>query len=124
MAGKSGPRKLLVASVGVATINYVLAGCDSMSTVANLVAAPGGSFNQGGAGGNPNIAGTPPTSGNLPLPPGGMRSDVPVAGNATMGGNAGAAGLGGGGEGGESNAAGQDGSGQGGDGAGGAGGMP
>jgi hypothetical protein len=31
MVGKKGPRKLLVASVGVATINYVLSGCDTVA---------------------------------------------------------------------------------------------
>jgi hypothetical protein len=113
----------LIASVGVATINYVLAGCDNTgSTSGNPIGAAGG-VNQAGAGGSPT---TPPTAGNLPLPQAGMRSDVPVGGNVSVGGNAGtdAGGAGGVGEGGESNAAGEGGDGQSGDGAGGAGGAP
>ena len=54
MVGKKGPRKLLVASVGVATINYVLAGCDPEGgpTAANLMVAPvAGAGGAGGAGG-------------------------------------------------------------------------
>jgi len=79
MAGKKGPRKLLVASVGVATINYVLAssGC---STVANLPAPHAGG--KAGAGGSASAgakssAGTGgfPTVANLPAPPDGGSSD-------------------------------------------------
>ncbi|HYJ07708.1 MAG TPA: hypothetical protein VEX18_01830 [Polyangiaceae bacterium] len=134
MAGKKGPRKLLVASVGVATMNYVLAGCDGMtSTSANLVAGPiGGSFNQAGTGGSVNLAGA--TVANLVAPPP-MGGNVSTGGSASMGGTVpqagnagteagGVGGVGGAGEGGESNTAGQDGAGQGGDDAGGAGGAP
>jgi hypothetical protein len=76
MAGKRAPRKLLVASLGVATINYVLAGCSGV-TVANLPAPPaGGKAGAAGskAGGTAGAsAGTPasggfPTVANLPAP--------------------------------------------------------
>jgi len=61
------PRKVLVASAGVATVNYVLAvGCDDslgkMSTIANLMPAPGGF---GGAT-VANLVAPPP--GPLPVP--------------------------------------------------------
>jgi hypothetical protein len=134
MAGKKGPRKLLVASVGVATMNYVLAGCDGMtSTSANLVAGPiGGSFNQAGTGGSVNLAGA--TVANLMAPPP-MGGNVSIGGSVSMGGNlpqagnagtnaGGVGGAGGVSEGGESSTAGQDAGGQGGDGAAGAGGTP
>jgi hypothetical protein len=62
----------LIASVGVATINYAL-GCDAPPsggpTSANLMLPISGA---------PPVAGTPPTSGNLPAPVGGLggRDDV------------------------------------------------
>lgn len=91
MAGKTGPRKLLVASIGVATINYVLAGCSGSETSGNLPAPPAGgssaSAGKGGAGGSQSggtggaSAGTTggggfPTVANLPAP------FVPMGGSA------------------------------------------
>lgn len=56
-------RKLLVASAGVATLNYAMAsGCGGTSTVANLVVAP--AAGAGGTGG-----GSPGTVANLVAPP-------------------------------------------------------
>ncbi len=106
MVGKKGPRKLLVASIGVATINYVLAGCDTVAgpTVANLPAP---------------IAGSPPTVANLPAPVGGF---PPVGGQAGQN-NAGSGGSTGGGDnGGASSQGGAAGDASGGE--GGAGGAP
>lgn len=69
------PRKLLIASAGVATVNYALAsGCEgSNPLVANLVVAPG---DTGGSGGSAGGAGRPPalpppgpTVANLVAPP-------------------------------------------------------
>lgn len=82
MVGKKGPRKLLVASVGVATINYVLAGCDSIGgpTVANLMPAPVAGAGAGGKGGGGGGGGTPPTVANLPFPI--PMGGYPTAGNA------------------------------------------
>jgi hypothetical protein len=64
------PRKVLVASAGVATVNYALAtGCESsmekMSVVANLMPAPGG------YGGFPSVANlvAPPPEPPIELPP-------------------------------------------------------
>ncbi len=75
MVGKKGPRKLLVASVGVATINYALIGCDTFAPADNE--APDSFIGFGGksSGSFPIVAGTapiPPTSGNLPSPIGGF----------------------------------------------------
>jgi hypothetical protein len=78
MRQPSKARKLLVASVGVATINYVAACGREAVTSGNLVApapnsaeAPTGAEDAGvlvagGTGGLPTI---PPTSGNLVAPP-------------------------------------------------------
>ena len=46
----------MIASVGVATVNYVLAGCDSIGpTAANLPAPQGGFTSTGGQGGGPPV---------------------------------------------------------------------
>jgi hypothetical protein len=68
------PRKVLVASAGVATVNYALAtGCDSgmnkMSVIANLMPAPGGF---GGA-----------TVANLVAPPPDPPIEIPPVGGAS-----------------------------------------
>ena len=71
MVGAKGPRKLLIASVGVATINYV-AGCDAINghpTSGNL---PAPHFAGQGGGGAPVVA-------NLPAPMGGF---PPLGGSA------------------------------------------
>ena len=56
-------RKLLVAAVGVATINYVAVACSSPATSGNLVAP-----RDEDASSQPDTA-IPPTSGNLAPPP-------------------------------------------------------
>jgi hypothetical protein len=71
------PRKLLIASAGVATVNYALAtGCESRSSVANLMVSPGGVGSGGTAGDRlpPEIPpaqppGPGPTVANLVAPP-------------------------------------------------------
>src|SRR5688572_29256697 len=73
MVGKKGPRKLLVASVGVATINYALIGCDTFSPADEHGGAPDAFMGFGGksTGTVPIAAGTAPifpTGGNLPGP--------------------------------------------------------
>ena len=83
MVGAKGPRKLLIASVGVATINYV-AGCDAINghpTSGNL---PAPHFAGQGGGGAPVVA-------NLPAPMGGF---PPLGGSAGQP-NAGVGGAGG-----------------------------
>jgi hypothetical protein len=120
MAWAKGPRKLLIASVGVATVNYVLAGCETGATSGNLPAPQGGFVSTGGkAGGG---VGGPPVVANLPAPMGGF---PPFAGNAGQS-NAGTAGTGAGGMGGSQGGTGgklSDG-GAGGETSGGAGGAP
>lgn len=75
------PRKLLVASAGVATVNYALAtGCEgngqSISSVANLMPAPG-------------AGGSLVTVANLVAPPGGPNvAPVPLPGTGGTGGSA------------------------------------
>jgi hypothetical protein len=106
MAGKHGPRKLLIASVGVATINYVLGGCGHVTETPDK-----------GPSGGSSSAGAPPTSGNLPAPGGSVSGGsptvanlpAPVMGNGGNGGNgsgatSGKAGSGGGGDAGEAGA--------------------
>ena len=71
------PRKLLVASAGVATVNYALAtGCDSsmekkMSVIANLMPAPGG------------FGGSHATVANLVGPPPEPPIDIPSVGGSS-----------------------------------------
>jgi hypothetical protein len=127
MVGKKGPRKLLVASVGVATINYLLVGCDTFGPPGDeQPSSPDFFMGTGGKvsgptvtkGGGPSI---PPTSGNLPTP-------MPMGGFAGFGGFAGqnfggaaGGGMGGGGAGGTGGmSTGDGGDASGGDGAGGA----
>lgn len=94
MAGKHGPRKLLIASVGVATMNYVLGGCGHVTEKPDK--AP-----SGGSSTSPDI---PPTSGNLPAPGGSASGGsptvanlpAPVMGNGGVGATSGKAGSGGG----------------------------
>jgi hypothetical protein len=89
VVGKKGPRKLLVASVGLATINYVLIGCDTFGTPADeqpgspdFFTGMGGKVSGPGAkGGGPPVPPFP-TSGNLPTP-------MPMGGFAGFGGFAG-----------------------------------
>lgn len=69
------PRKVLVASAGVATVNYALAaGCgtreEMMSVVANLMPAPGG------------FGGSYPMVANLVAPPPEPPIDVPPVGGS------------------------------------------
>jgi hypothetical protein len=73
---------VLVASAGVATVNYALAtGCDSdmgkMSVVANLMPAPGGVA--GSYGTVANLVAPPPDFGPPPVPP----LDGPSSGGAS-----------------------------------------
>jgi hypothetical protein len=83
---KLNPRKLLIASIGVATVDYLVA-CNGLTSVANLMAPPdgdgyGGSVTianlmpappaQGGYGGNATVANlmpAPPGVANLVAPP-------------------------------------------------------
>jgi len=70
------PRKVLVASAGVATVNYALAtGCDSsmekMSVIANLMPAPGG------------FGGSYATVANLVAPPAEPPIDIPSVGGSS-----------------------------------------
>ena len=70
------PRKVLVASAGVATVNYALAtGCDSgmgkMSVIANLMPAPGG------------FGGSYATVANLVAPPPEPPIEIPSVGGAS-----------------------------------------
>jgi hypothetical protein len=73
---KFNPRKLLIASAGVATVNYAAAiGCNGLagseiSTVANLMPSPGG-------GGNAGVY----TVANLVAPP---PDGMPYGGNASV----------------------------------------
>jgi len=81
MRQPSPSRKLLIASVGVATINYVAACVREPETTGNLVAPPpssaevppstdsGGVLVAGGRAGTGGEAAIPPTSGNLVAPP-------------------------------------------------------
>lgn len=82
MRQPSKTRKLLIASVGVATINYVAAcGRESVVTSGNLVAPPpsnagaptrvedAGVLVAAGTGGTGGAATIPPTTGNLVAPP-------------------------------------------------------
>lgn len=77
MRQPSPSRKLLIASVGVATINYVAACVHEPETTGNLVAPPPSSAGAPNAtdGADSATAGTggqaavPPTSGNLVAPP-------------------------------------------------------
>lgn len=64
MAGKNGPRKLLIASVGVATINYVLSTTSCGPTVANLPAPVAGGPNAGEGGATVGQAGDTASSGS------------------------------------------------------------
>jgi hypothetical protein len=65
---KIGPRKILIASVGVATINYVAAACGGSTTT-------GDPTKDAGTGEvvvpptSANLPAPPPTSANLPAPP-------------------------------------------------------
>lgn len=81
MRQPSPSRKLLIASVGVATINYVAACVHEPETTGNLVAPPAsragapngaegaGVAPPGGVAGTGGQAAVPPTSGNLVAPP-------------------------------------------------------
>jgi len=93
MRKPSQARKLLIASVGVATINYVAACGGSAATSGNLVAYQGGSSNDAGAGSGGTAHAGSPTSGNLVAPPpagaGGAAAGSGSAGAA----NAGSAGV-------------------------------
>lgn len=71
MPAKLGPRKLLIASVGVATINYVLGGCGHVTETPDKKPS----------GGSSSTAGTPPTSGNLPAPAGSASGGSPTVAN-------------------------------------------
>lgn len=112
MVGKKGPRKLLVASVGLATINYALIGCDTFGTPADeqpsspdFFQGKGGTVSGPGAkGGGPSVPPFP-TSGNLPtpMPMGGFAGFGGFAGQnfgGAAGGGSGGGGAGGGGMGG------------------------
>jgi hypothetical protein len=48
-----GARRLLIATIGAATVNYAGCGDDTMTLVANLVAAPYMPPQDGGSGGPP-----------------------------------------------------------------------
>ena len=113
MRKPTGARKLLIASVGVATINYVAACGGEAQTSGNLLAPPeGGSAHsgQGGASaGSSTVAGSGGlTSGNLVAPPpagsGGVTSGnlvaPPPAGSGGSNATAGAGGKAGGAQGG------------------------
>ncbi|HEX2730118.1 MAG TPA: hypothetical protein VHM70_00880 [Polyangiaceae bacterium] len=68
------PRKLLVASSGVATISYLMSGCDAprYSSVANLMAPVSSTQQEAGVGNPPDAGGPPHPTGviaNLPAPP-------------------------------------------------------
>lgn len=80
---RHSPRKLLIASVGVATMCYV--GCDTMETSGNLIAPP-------------NTVSSSTTSGGGEAGQGGIGGDGGAAGQA--GGQAGQGGIGGQGQGG------------------------
>ncbi|HMJ57169.1 MAG TPA: hypothetical protein VK540_34100 [Polyangiaceae bacterium] len=69
-------RKLLVASLGVATLSYVSAG-QGCAPVANLVAGPGG-LSDADTNGHPNARPDVPIA-NLVPPPFDVRRDFPVA---------------------------------------------
>ena len=58
----TGARKLLIASVGVATINYVAACGGDAVTSGNLVAPPEGGSAHSGQGGAPGTGGKGGTS--------------------------------------------------------------
>lgn len=67
MPPKHLPRKLLIASIGVATINYVATACGGSTTTDS-------SFKDGGSDRvepptSGNLPSPPPTSANLPAPP-------------------------------------------------------
>jgi hypothetical protein len=69
MNSGKGPRKILRAAIGVATISYVYACEDGARTSGNLVAPPFAEVGSSGAGGTTLTAGGAETSGNLVAPP-------------------------------------------------------
>jgi hypothetical protein len=69
MNSGKGPRKILRAAIGVATISYVYACEDGARTSGNLVAPPFAEGGSSGAGGTTLTAGGAETSGNLVAPP-------------------------------------------------------
>jgi hypothetical protein len=78
---KWNPRKVLIASAGVASVNYaVAAGCGGDSLVANLVVCPASQCPQGGGNGGASVA-------NLVAPPPGGSF---FGGNGGVGGDGGA----------------------------------
>jgi hypothetical protein len=76
---KWNPRKVLIASAGVASVNYALAaGChDGAGTVANLVACPASQCPEGGGTGGASVANlvAPPAGGNFFGGNGGISGD-------------------------------------------------
>ena len=90
-------RKLLIASVGVATINYVAACGHEPVTSGNLVAPPqysggmpastgdSGVLVAGGTAGTAGEAAIPPTSGNLVAPPPPPNAPLPTNSPPTSG---------------------------------------
>jgi hypothetical protein len=78
---KWNPRKVLIASAGVASVNYALAaGChDGAGTVANLVACPPSQCPEGGGNGGASVA-------NLVAPPPGGSFFGGSGGNGGFGG--------------------------------------
>ena len=67
MPPKLLPRKLLIASIGVATINYVAVACGGSTTPGDTTLKEGGSDTA-----------QPPTSGNLPAPPPPTSANLPA----------------------------------------------
>ena len=106
MRKPSQSRKLLIASIGVATISYVAAcgGSSDPPTSGNLVSPPAAGAAGTVSGGASGAAGFPPTSGNLVAPPaagaggtvsgGGTAGVPPTSGNLVAPPAAGAGGAG------------------------------
>jgi hypothetical protein len=75
---KWNPRKVLIASAGVASVNYALAaGCGGESLVANLVACPASQCPEGGGNGGASVANlvAPPPGGSFFGGSGGISGD-------------------------------------------------
>lgn len=75
MPPKFAPRKLLVAAVGVATLNYLAATACTPPTSGNLPAPTA----EPDTGAPPQPTSPPPTSGNLPAPQPTATAPVPTA---------------------------------------------
>ncbi len=80
MQPKFAPRKLLVAAVGVATLNYLAVACTPSPPTSGNLPAP---TTEPDTGAPPPPTNVPPTSGNLPAPQPVDAAPAPVAVDAS-----------------------------------------